>query len=186
MQINDPDYKRKSFIQTGNIVFWTATINGWRHLLKEDRYKQIIIDSLRNLSERELIDVFAFVIMPNHIHLIWRINKMNGKETPQGSFLKYTAHQFKKLLLDNPDSLIKFAVNAPNKQYEFWQRDSLAIDLYSRNVMLQKLHYLHMNPLAPHWQLANDPADYFWSSANFYERRIMEFDFLKDIWEVFG
>lgn len=186
VRTNDPYYKRKSFIDIGGIFFWTATINNWNHLLKEEAYKQVIIDSLANMSERGLIDVFGFVIMPNHIHLIWRTNKMNGKETAQGSFLKFTAHQFKRLLQQDPVTLSKYAVNASNKKYEFWQRDSLAIDLYKRAVMLQKLHYIHMNPLAPHWQLAIDPADYFWSSAKFYERGINEFAFLKNIWVEFG
>jgi putative transposase len=179
-------HKRKSFIEIGGIFFWTATINNWNHLLKDDKYKKVIIDSLINLSERELIDVYAFVIMPNHIHLIWRINKLNGKETAQGSFLKYTAHQFKKMLQQDLNTLSKYAVDAANKKYEFWQRDSLAIDVYTREVMLQKLHYIHMNPLAPHWQLVADPNDYLWSSAKFYEQGVKEFSFLKDIWEEFG
>jgi putative transposase len=45
-----------------------------------------------------MIDVFAFVLMPNHIHLIWRTNKMNGKETAQGSFLKYVAQMMQQKL----------------------------------------------------------------------------------------
>jgi putative transposase len=82
--------------------------------------------------------------------------------------------------------LSKYAVNASNKNYEFWKRDSLAIDLYTREVMLQKLHYIQMNPLAPHWQLAADPNDYFWSSAKFYEMGVKDFGFLKNIWDEFG
>jgi putative transposase len=54
----------------------------WRDVAR----KKVIIQSLHNLSERKLIDVFAFTIMPNHIHLIWRTNSLNGKETAQGSF----------------------------------------------------------------------------------------------------
>jgi REP element-mobilizing transposase RayT len=66
--------------------------------------------------------------MPNHIHLIWRIKEMNGKETSQGSFLKYTGHEFKKMLKsENPENLNWYAVSANNKNFEFWQRDSLAI-----------------------------------------------------------
>jgi hypothetical protein len=60
---------RKSFMKIGEVYFWTATINNWQHLLREDQFKDIIIQSLDNLSERKLIDVFAFTIMPNHIHL---------------------------------------------------------------------------------------------------------------------
>jgi len=90
------DDKSKSYILIGEIFFWTATINQWKHLLKTDAYKDIIIDSLKYLSENGKIDVFDFVIMPNLIYLIWRINEMNGKETAQASFLKYTFHEFKK------------------------------------------------------------------------------------------
>ncbi len=124
---------RKSFMQTGEIYFWTATINGWKGLLQNDAYKQVIINSLQYLSSTGKIDVFAFVIMPNHIHLIWRINSLNGKETAQGSFLKYTAHLFKKMLQrEENNKLAFFAVAASNKSYEFWQRDFLAVHLYTR------------------------------------------------------
>ncbi len=172
-------------MEIGELFFWTASINSWYHLLAEDRFKEVIISSLRNLSERGIIDVYAFVIMPNHIHFIWRTNKLNGKETAQGSFLKFTAHAFKKMLIADPAELSKYAVNAHNKKYEFWQRDSLAVHLYSSNVILQKLNYIHLNPLAPHWQLAIDPCDYKYSSAKYYERNEKDFDFLKDLMKEF-
>ena len=172
-------------MEVGEVFFWTATINKWQHLLQEDRFKEVIIQSLRRLSERGLIDVFAFIIMPNHIHLIWRTNALNGKETAQGSFLKFTAHEFKKMLAGNNTELSKYAVDAHNKQYEFWQRDSLAIHLYSRHVMLQKLNYIHLNPLAAHWNLVKDPWDYYYSSARYYEMNEKNFDFLKDVREEF-
>ena len=149
---------------------------------------------MRTLSERELIDVFAFAPkafgVSNHIHLIWRTNKLirllsDGKETAQASFLKFTAHEFKKMLRKDTDELSKYPVDAHNKKYEFWQRDSLAIHLYSRHVMSQKLNYIHMNPLAPHWLLVTDPCQYKYSSAGFYECNIKSFDFLKDVREEF-
>ncbi len=148
----------------------------------EDEYKNVIINSLSYLSGSGKIDVFAFVIMPNHIHLIWRIKEMNGKETSQGAFLKYTAHEFKKMLKsDKGNSLGSYAVDANNKNYEFWKRDSLAVHLFSKVVACQKLDYRHCNPCAEHWQLANEPADYFFSSAKYYETDVNDFAFLKDL-----
>ncbi len=187
MDSNVVDDKRKSFIQQGEIYFWTATINKWQHLLKEDEYKDVIVNSLMFLSNANKLDVFAFVIMPNHIHLIWRIKNKNGKETAQGSFLKYTAHEFKKMLVSSnaPAKLLEYAVEANNKAYEFWQRDSLAIHLYTRDVAYQKMDYIHLNPLAVHWQLAKEPSDYIYSSARFYEMGVKEFSFLKDLREEF-
>ena len=75
--------RRKNYIALGEIFFWTATINKWQRLLWKDEYKNIIVSSLQYLSEAGKVDVFAFVIMPNHIHLLWRVNEMNGKETTQ-------------------------------------------------------------------------------------------------------
>jgi len=170
----------------GEIFFWTATINGWQKLLSADSYKEIIVNSLEWLSQAQIMDVFGFVIMPNHIHLIWRSKKLNGKETGQGSFLKYTAHAFWRML-DKEDSkkLLFYRVEADNKNHEFWQRDSLAIHLYSRKVAFQKLDYIHYNPLAKHWKLTKDPCDYKYSSARYYELGEKNFAFLKDLRDEF-
>ena len=178
--------RRKSYMEMGEIFFWTATINQWQKLLWPDRYKDVVIDSLDYLGQAGKIDVFAFVIMPNHLHLIWRTNELNGKETPQGSFLKYTAHEFRKMLYrEDKRQLQSFKVDEPNKKHEFWQRDPLAIPLYTRKVALQKLEYIHRNPLAEHWQLVKDPCDYNYSSARYYELNEKNFSFLKDLKEEF-
>ena len=88
--------KRKSYMEVGEVFFWTATINNWQHLLQEDRFKEVIIQSLSTLSERGLIDVFAFVIMLNHVHLIWRTNALNGKETAHGITAAYAVDAHNK------------------------------------------------------------------------------------------
>ena len=186
MDGNLSDYKRKSYIEEGEIFFWTATINKWQRLLQGDEYKDVVVNSLQHLSDAGKIDVFAFVIMPNHIHLIWRINEPNGKETSNGSFLKFTAHEFKKMLRkEGPEKLSIYEVDAHNKLYEFWQRDSLAVHLYTKEVAYQKLDYIHNNPLAEHWQLASDPCGYKYSSASYYEMNDASFSFLKDLREEF-
>jgi len=178
--------RRKSYIEPGEILFWTATINKWMNLLEQDAYKSIIINSLQYLSDACKVDIFAFVLMPNHIHLIWRINEKNGKETTQGAFLKYTAHEFKKLLTQqNPAMLSAYAVTANNKKYEFWKRDSLAVHLFSRQVAFQKLDYIHANPLSGKWKLVTEPCQYRYSSAKFYEMGQKDYAFLKDLREVF-
>ena len=123
--------KRKSYIEIGEVFFWTATIHQWQKLLWEDNYKDVIIRSLEYLTNEGKIDVYVpiviGIILPNHIHIIWRTNELNGKETAQGSFLKYTAHEFRKMLL-REHKLDSYKVDAENKKHEFWQRDSAARD----------------------------------------------------------
>ena len=179
--------RRKSHIDQGELYFWTATINKWQRLLEKDEYKNVVIDSLQYLTDENKVDVFAFIIMSNHIHLIWRVNEPNGKESPQGSFLKYTAHIFKKMLKEEGrQKLEAYGVDAENKKYEFWQRDSLAIPIFTRRVAVQKLNYIHNNPLKEHWNLVKHPCDYKYSSARYYEMDEKDFPFLKDLWEVVG
>jgi len=130
---------RKSKTELNEIYFWTATIKNWNKLLEPDKFKDIIIESLSYLSDKKKIELFGFVIMPNHMHLIWRLIAMNGKESPASSLLKFTSHSFeKKILLDYKNDLMPFKVHSRNKMFEFWQRDSLAIPLFTKKVSFQK------------------------------------------------
>ena len=185
MQVGHSSEQRHSYMVYGSIYFWTATIHEWRHLLHPDAFKEVIVSSLQNLSDRGLMDVFAFVLMPNHIHLIWRPLKHNGKETPQGSFLKFTAHRFRRMLLETsvPGAIEPYAVRLEDRRVRFWQDDPMAIRLYSRPVAEQKLHYMHNNPTTERWALAASPADYAFSSARYYLEGDARFPFLKNLWE---
>lgn len=145
--------QRKTFNTTNKIYFLTATIHKWLPLLSSEESKKLITGYLKKLSSEGFITVYAFVIMPNHLHIIWRQNKLNGKETPQGSFLKYTAHEFLKGLKNQGQSYL-YEVNEANKKHEIWQRDSLSIEIFSRHVAIQKLDYISFNPVSKKWILA--------------------------------
>ena len=175
--------KRKSHTEIGEIYFWTATIHNWHHLLEGDTNKQLVTAYLKKLSDAGLVSIYAFVIMPNHIHLIWQQNKLNGKETPKGSLLKYTSHEFLKMLKVQGRSSL-YEVNAANKKHEIWQRDSLGIAIYNVKAARQKLEYIHNNPVRGKWYLAKDYLSYPYSSARFYETGEDAFGFLKNIFTV--
>ena len=96
--------QRKSHTSIGEIYFWTATIHKWFPLLDEDNNQQLIIDYLKKISDEGYLTIYGFILMPNHKHIIGKENKMNGKETPQGSFLKYTSREFLKKLKANSKS----------------------------------------------------------------------------------
>ena len=177
--------RRKSFMAPDNLYFWTATIHNWIPLLEPDYRKEIIIQSLSWLKSNGLAEIYAYVIMPNHIHLIWQTNPKERKETVAGTLLKHTAHLFKKDLRQNAQDLLPlFKVMESNKAYAFWQRDSLAIGLFTRKVACQKLNYLHQNPVAKKWKLAEDYVSYKYSSAAFYESGIDHWGLVTHINEV--
>ena len=101
--------------------------------------KQVIVDSLKTLSDKKLITVYAFVIMPTHIHLIWQAQFEFTPSAIQSSFMKYTAGRFKKKLkLEFPEQLESYKVNRYDREYQFWKRDPLGIDLFTPDVFWQK------------------------------------------------
>ena len=179
---------RNSHMNFNEVYFYTSTVVSWKKLFKTDNLKTIIIDCLKNLVERKLIIVYGFVIMPNHVHIIWELNSMNGKELPDTSFTKFTAHQFKRELQANHPQILEldcFISDKNDRAYQFWQRDPLAIKIFSREIMRQKLEYIHLNPLHERWNLADRPENYYWSSAKFYETGIDDFGFLTHFMERF-
>jgi putative transposase len=144
--------------------FFTATILDWKTLLSEDAFKDIIIKSLQFLSDEKSIVVYGFVIMPNHIHLIWQIQDGNKQPAIQQRFMKFTAQQMKFKLQDSRDErLSTFLVNATDRQYQFWERNPLSIDLWSPEIFMQKLDYIHNNPIQDKWRLAEFPEYYKYS-----------------------
>ena len=129
--------------------FYTATIFGWKHIFKHEQCKEIIIDSLRYLVNRGVVKVYAFVIMPNHIHLIWRPLAGARTKNLQLSFMKLTAQKIKFFLLDNNQVLLReFMVGAADRKYQIWQRNPLAVELYSPEVIEQKPSYIHKTVFA--------------------------------------
>ena len=162
-----------------HIQFFTATILWWKHLLKPDKYKQIIIDSMKFLVEHQRVTIYGFVLMWNHIHILWRINENYLLEDVQRDFLKFTAQKMKFDLLENhPAVLAQFEVNLKDRQYQFWERNPLSVNILSRRMLQQKLEYMHMNPLQAQWNLAIRPEEYYWSSAKYCELGIDDFGFL--------
>jgi hypothetical protein len=42
-------------MELNEVYFWTSTIVIWKHLLKPDKYKEVILQSLKNLVQRKLV-----------------------------------------------------------------------------------------------------------------------------------
>jgi len=157
--------------------FFTATNLEWKRLLKPDKYKDIVLNSLCFLVKKKRIILYAFVIMENHIHLIWQMQPGIKPADVQRDFLKYTAQKIKKDLRENhPQVLSRFKVKTKDRSYQFWERNALSIELSTEKVFQQKLNYIHNNPVMA--GLCTLPEQYRYSSASLYELNKTEWDFL--------
>ena len=162
--------------------FFTATILNWKHLLSENKFKQIIINELKHQVDKGLLKVFAFVIMPNHMHLIISIPSPFIPKDVQRDLLKWISKQFiTELKNTNSEYLEEFKVNAKDRTYQIWERNSLAIEIFSQEVIFQKLNYIHNNPTTEKWKLAATPEEYEFSTAGFYFDGRRHWDFINHV-----
>ena len=156
-----------------HLYFVTTTAAERMPVFRRDIIQRIVVDSLHYVSVMNQVVVYAYVIMPNHIHAII--------QCPQGFPPKDWARAFKasssRLIVrqyqveDNGPALaaLRKLVARPEKQeYKVWEDGYLAKAIVTPKFLEQKLTYTHNNPVQPHWRLVTVPEDYLWSSARFY------------------
>lgn len=162
--------------------FFTATCLNFQPLIKSDKRKDIVMDSLKFLVEDGRIWLYAFVLMPNHIHLLW--NKQDNwiEKNIQQMFLKYTAQQIKfSLLKDNKEELSKYKSKQKDRIYHFWERRPWKATMYNRKIADQKVDYIHNNPVKA--ELCKLPEEYKYSSAQYYLLNEDEWGFITHYYE---
>ncbi len=160
-----------SFHDPSHLFFITASLMEWKHLFSIPEYALIPLNSFVWLQQQKRILLFAFVIMPSHLHAIIKPEKGTIAEVIQ-QFGSFTAHEvLKKLRATHQKDLLNvFNRNRRDKrhQHSIWQ-DIQAKSIYSMDFLRQKFEYVHQNPVAKDWNLVNDRADYLYSSAGYYD-----------------
>ena len=129
------------------------------------------------MVKEKWIELNVFCIMSNHIHLIWQIQAGHERDAIQRNFLKFVSQTIQcDLKKHHPKVLERFYVNAKDRKYQFWKRNPPSIDLWTKEVFIQKMEYVHNNPVTA--DLCHQPEDYKYSSTKFYESGIDEFGIL--------
>ena len=164
-----------SFKNPHGLYFTTSTVIQWVDVFTRSIYSDIIVNSLKFCIENKGLVLHAWVIMPNHLHLI--ISK-NGKDTLgdiMRDFKKFTSTQIIEAIKNNPESRRDWMLwifgsagewNMNNKNYQFWIQENHPIELITTEFTHQKLDYLHNNPVRT--RLVDTPERYIYSSARDY------------------
>ena len=156
-----------------SLYFITTTAVKQAHLFRRDVIKRILVDNLNLVRILGRIELFVFVIMPNHIHFIVRCvadypfsNLLRDfkSNTAKQIIWQYEAEGNQRVL-----DFFRAKVSRSKKQaFKVWDDEYVAKEVFSPDFLLQKIEYIHNNPLQTHWQLVERAEDYVWSSARFY------------------
>ncbi len=172
-----------------HLYFITATLLGWKPLFIDPAYASIVLDSLDWHRRHGRWALYAYVLMPNHCHALVKPLEDQTISTVLQSFGSFTAHAIlARLRSENRRDLLAFFSQRQQrdagKSHQIWQPIQ-AKNIYSITFLREKLEYIHNNPVAKRWQLAQERADYAYSSACFYDRGLAPIVEVDDIREWF-
>jgi putative transposase len=136
----------KRYQQTGDMHFVTFSCYRRLPFLISPQAKQVFEEALETLRRRHEFYVAGYVLMPEHIHMLLT----EPQNLPLSSMLRVLKGEISKRLKGTRD--------------QFWQRRYHDFNVYSEQKRVEKLRYMHRNPVAR--GLVERPQDYPWSSLN--------------------
>ena len=156
------------------LYYLTFQVINWIDIFTRQIYRDIIIENLKYCQQNRDLQVFAYVIMSNHVHII--VNSSEGKLSDTiRDFKKYTSRIIIENIKASNESrkewmlnLFKFAASkhARNENYQFWTHENHAIELKTPNFINEKVQYIHNNPVKA--GIVEKPENYLYSSARNY------------------
>ena len=154
-----------------------ATVN-WIDVFTRRLYNDVFVDSLCYCQQHKGLEVYAWVLMTNHAHLIIS-SEADDLSAILRDLKRHTARMLLRAVEENlQESRREWMLwmferagsrNAHNTKHQFWQQDNHPIELHSNDLILQRLHYLHHNPVVAGF--VDEPEDFLYSSARNYAGR---------------
>ncbi len=124
--------------------------NEQRAIVIDDEDRELFLGTLEQMSERFEVDIFAYVLMDNHYHLLFRTHRANLSKSMQWFGATYTS---------------RFNVKH-NRSGHLFQGRFKNMLVENDAYLLQLSYYIHRNPLRA--SMVRRLASYKWSSYQAY------------------
>ncbi len=164
----------KNKINEGYLYFLTLTVVDWVDIFTRPVYKHILLESIKYCQDTKGLEIYAWCLMSNHIHLIAGVKEENEDSLPDvlRDLKKFTSKKIVKEISWGIESRKKWMLNQfefagrynPKiKDYKFWQDGNEAKEIHTLEFLQQKVDYIHMNPVVA--ELVEEAHHYKYSSA---------------------
>lgn len=167
--------------------FITTIIVDWIDLFIRKNHRLCVIESLKYCQQHKGLEIYAWCLMPSHLHMIVRAADGYVLTDIIKDFKSYTSRELIKHIKEEPESRREWLLSSFKKAaeahpknilYKVWQDGYHPVELYTPKFTLQKLNYIHNNPVEE--MLVEKPWDYMFSSA----RNYADMDNLLDVLKI--
>lgn len=158
-----------------NVYFLTMTVINWIDIFTKPSHKHIIVDSLNHCIKEKGLIVYGWCLMTNHLHLIAAAEENLNLSDIIRDFKKFTSKAITEEIKNSRDGRKEWILNHfafygkihPKEiRYKAWMDGNDAKEISSTEFLLQKLDYIHNNPVRA--EFVEEPHHFRYSSAGDY------------------
>lgn len=150
--------------------FITTSIVRWYPVFISESYIRIVLDSLEHLRRERGLAIYAYVIMPTHIHAILAASDCNLSAIMR-DFKKFTSRSIYEVSQREGNRLQAWlfereAESESRSHFKVWQDEFHPEVIHKQEFFIQKADYIHANPVRK--GLAQTPSQWYNSSAGIW------------------
>jgi putative transposase len=139
----------------GGVYFMTLTVCGWTDVFIRPEYRELIVQNLQFCSEQKGLEIYAFCLMTNHLHMIVGCPTGDLGKVVR-AFKSFTGKELLSAIHQNPKESRKIWLQdrfayfgrtlAKDTQQQFWDRENYPEEIRTESFFVQKENYIHENP----------------------------------------
>lgn len=161
----------------GDLHYITFSCYQRRHFLESIRSKNLTVRILGEVRGRYKFALIGYVFMPDHVHLLISEAPGAAPATVIQVFKQRVARELRGRKESGKESFSSLEIGDIPRA--FWQRRYYDFNIYSRDKLVEKLDYMHANPVKE--GLVQHPKDWPWSSWAAYAGKpsLLAIDFVE-------
>jgi putative transposase len=133
------------------------------------RSKNVFVKILGEVRDRYGFSLVGYVVMPEHFHLLISEPARGSPSTMMQVLKQRVSRRLRRKPRASSQQLRLRFSSSDLCLPQFWQPRFYDFNVWSQKKFVEKLQYMHMNPLKR--KLVAHPKDWPWSSFSFYAKR---------------
>lgn len=153
-----PNYKR--YYTSNAYYFFTVVTYKRQPIFQDINAIQLLKESIQTIKQKYPFTIEAIVILPDHIHCVWKMNEKDVYYSKRWQFIKmYFSKQYKK---EDQSTITPTSSRFFKREKTIWQRRFWEHRIRNEKDLYQHFDYIHYNPVKHGY--VNNPKDWEWST----------------------
>jgi putative transposase len=158
--------KLHRYYGAGYLHFITTSCYQRRPLLNSPQNRDLFLQILEQVRKRHHFVVVGYVVMPEHVHLLFSEPERGNPSTVMQGLKQSFARRLLQNLRANADPRQASLWSTSLEDGHIWQRRFYDFVVFAEKKRIEKLRYMHRNPVVR--GLVLEPQQWVWSSSRHY------------------